>query len=953
MKTSRSIKTLLVLLLGCVAFAAETHAQERSVVFLPESPRIGLPSSKSHRPQKGIGRPKFAPPTKVQSHSTVLSEFANYKVTDFLLADQNEPFVAINPLDANNLVAGANDYRSDDVLWSYTSIDAGKTWLNQALPDNTRLATATDPSLAFDRSGNAYYASGTFDTFGIPYPPNEVSVFKSGDKGKTWATPTYPFRDTTLAGASVRSDKYFIAVDQNAASPFKDRVYVTWSEAQDLKTRIVSSFSQNGGATWSPRINATVLGDLTAPVPITAPNGHLFITYIDKSDARQIMVVRSADGGQTYSAPIKVSNYNDLGPVVPEGHIDRRPYIKDFIGVNSFPSIAIDHSTRHNGRIYISWAARDALDVSHIYVSISNDNGNSWSTPQPVEAYSSPTITDRFFNWIAVDQRSGDVGVAYYDSRLDSLNNRLVDIFFSHSRDGGNTYSSCRVSSESFDPHIGQASRIVDGIEFKFFGDYIGVAGQDSDWHAVWTDTRPGNDQEIYTARIRPYAPHGVDNFRVEETAEEFPTLRWEYDPQTTFGYSLTEFSFVLRRDDGEQFSITSDKRAYTDETVEGGKRYTYSVTVVSHAVESIERTTRFIPIRTRKPQDVEFITSKASSDGFSITMRIPDKNEVNRDLVGIDSLYVIIDGAIAEVLPLSDIYKGTEQTRTYSATPGQYHLLKATISTNIEGFRTFADTSVVYLWAGDAVEDYSNDFEQATNVFSPNAWGLTSVAPFTSSVINDSLPNVNYGADLNTWFMLPPVRINTLHRTLEFDHIALVSNIDAALVEISHNNGVTFQPAGQYTVESRPGSWGTALSNSQLVHERIYLQHLTDSSVIIRYRLIGSVGGMDGWFIDNINFTDLLTVAEQGSSRSSLYPNPLRANAPAHLSLDLEHPGRVRIMVIDVLGRTVASRDVLSHSSKLEMPIRLEQPGSFTVLIEYGVSNGLQVMRHKLIVIP
>lgn len=953
MKTTPSLKTLLVLLLSSFVSASELKAQERSIVFLPQLEQAGLPYSRSHRPPKGIGKPRFSPPPRVQSHTDVLSEFANYKVTDFLLADQNEPFVAINPLDPNNLVAGANDYRSDPVLWSYTSTDAGKTWLNQALPDKTRLATATDPSLAYDRSGNVYYADGAFDTFGIPYPPNEVAVFKSTNKGSSWQTPTYPYRDTTLAGASVRSDKYFIAVDQDPISPFKDRIYVTWSEAQDQKTRIVSSFSQNGGATWSPRANATGLADLTAPVPMTAPNGYLFITYIDKSDAKQIMVVRSTDGGQTFGAPVKVANYKDLGPVVPEGHIDRRPYIKDFIGVNSFPSIAIDHSTKANGRIYISWAARDGQDVPHIYVSFSDDNGSNWSAPSPAEAHASASVTDRFFNWIAVDKRNGDVGIVYYDSRLDSINNRLVDIYFSHSRDGGSSFTSRRVSSESFDPHIGQASRVVEGIEFKFFGDYIGVAVLDSNWHAVWTDTRPGNDQEIFTANIRPYAPLGVEHFRVDETAEELPTLRWDYEPQTTFGYPLTEFSFRLKRDDGEEVTIASDKREYTDASVEGGKRYTYTISVVSQGIESISRDTRFIPIRTRKPQDVVFVNSKALPDGFTLTMRIPDKNEVNRDLVGIDSLYVIIDGVLAEVVPLSDIYKGTEQTRTYTAGAIQYHQVKATISTNIEGFRTFADTTVVYLWSGDGVFDYANSFEFGTGVFSPNAWSVANVAAFGSNVINDSLPSVNYGADVNTWFLLPPILISATHRTLEYDHIALVAETDAALVEISLNNGVTFQPVAQYTVGSRPGSWGNSLANSQPVHERAYLQHLIDSTVIVRYRFVSSVGGMDGWFIDNIDFTDLATVKRAGEISTSLYPNPVRANASAQLTMALHQGGTVKITIVDILGRTVASRSLKMQSDKLEVPIAIELPGSYSIVIESGSGTARQFTRERLIVIP
>lgn len=923
------------------------------MVFLPDA--FDRPAASTfHRPRKGVGKPRFAAPQKSQSHTNGTSEFENTNVTNFLLADQNEPFVAINPLDPNNLVAGANDYRTEPALWAYTSLDNGRTWLNQELPRDTRLALATDPSLAFDRSGNVYYANGRFDVSGIPKPPNEVSVYESADKGLTWSEPTRPFHDTMqLGGAQVLADKYFIAVDHNTQSPFKDRIYVVWTEIQENGSRIVLSRSENGGTTWSPRVYISFAGNFTAPVPITAPNGDLYVTYIDKSSAKEILVARSSNGGLTFFPPVKVANYKDLGPVVPPGHVDERPYIKDFIGVNSFPSIAADHSAKFNGRIYVSWAGRDAADVPHIYVSISNDNGSTWSPPSAVEAYTSALVTDRFFNWIAVDKSNGDVGVVYYDSRLDSNNNHLVDIFFSHSTDGGASYRSRRVSTESFDPHISTTSRRAGDVTFVFFGDYIGVAPVNANWHAVWADTRPGNDQEIFTANIRPYAPHGVEDLTVEESGEEFATLHWTYEPETTFGYPLTDFQFKIARDDGAVTFQPSNIRTFEDQTVEWLNRYTYTVSVVSNNVESIGRRVRYIPVLGRKPQQIEFVASTASPDGFALTMRIPDKNEYNRDLEGLDSLYIIIDGTLTEVLPVSDNYKGTHQERIYSAPPGTYHNVRAVISTITEGFRTYSDTAAVWLWSGESILSYTNDFEQGPAVFSPYGWSTTSGAPFTSSVINDSLPNVNYGAGVDSWFLLPSLRVSEQTKALEFDHIALVSLLDIAIVEVSTNNGISFQPLGGYTVATRGENWGSSLSSSELVHERLILRKFIDSSIVVRFRLIGSVGGMDGWFIDNLAFTDFATVRREEASAFDIYPNPARINSPVMLSMDLPSTGEVKLSVTDVLGRTVLAKTIRAYSSKLELPMMIDQGGSYIVTVELEKGSGIRSWRHQLIVLP
>ncbi|HET6512292.1 MAG TPA: hypothetical protein VFH43_08875, partial [Candidatus Kapabacteria bacterium] len=568
-------------------------------------------------------------------------------------------------------------------------------------------------------------------------------------------------------------------------------------------------------------------------------------------------------------------------------------------------------------------------------------------------AYNSPIVTDRFFNWIAVDKTNGDVGIVYYDSRLDSIDNRLVDVFFSHSIDGGDSYRSRRISTASFDPHITTSDRVVENIVFKFFGDYIGVAPLNRHWHAVWTDTRVTPDQDIYTADIRPYRPHGVDNLTVEETGEEFATIRWSYDPQTTFGYPLANFQFKITRDDGAVTLHDANLREWEDQSVEWLKRYTYTVTVISDGEESIGRNVRFIPVLVRKPKQVDFTTSRASADGFSLTMRIPDKNEYNRDLEGLDSLYVLIDDQLVEVLPVSDIYKGTLQERFYTAGPGKYHLVKAVISTITEGFRTFSDTTVAWLWSGSPQEDYDNDFEGATNIFTTNAWSLTNLEPFTSKVLNDSLPNVNYTAGYNSWFMLPSIRIGDATKTVEFDHIALVAPVDVAIVEVSRDNGISFEPVGQFTVNTRDAHWNETLSQSQMYHELLSLHRYIDSTVNIRFRLVGSLGGMDGWFIDNIALTDALSVERLDGVISAFYPNPLRVGASARLSIELPRPGLVTVQVLDMIGRVVLKRSVLAHGKDFEIPLSLDQAGSYAVSVRYENGDGAEISRHRFVVIP
>jgi hypothetical protein len=80
--------------------------------------------------------------------------------------------------------------------------------------------------VAFDSQGHVYYAGLGFDRTA---PPNTVAVNKGTfDSGGnlTWSQPT--FINPTTAPSTI-NDKEWIAVDANPSSPFRDRVYVTWT----------------------------------------------------------------------------------------------------------------------------------------------------------------------------------------------------------------------------------------------------------------------------------------------------------------------------------------------------------------------------------------------------------------------------------------------------------------------------------------------------------------------------------------------------------------------------------------------------------------------------------------------------------------------------------------------------------------------------------------------------
>lgn len=331
-------------------------------------------------------------------------------------APQNETAIAVDPQRPLRVVAAANDYVTrtwsctvgttpcsalgDGYSGTYVSNDGGQTWccasndpnhLGTLIPGVEHLTggpydAGGDPSLAFDSQGNVYYAGLGFDRTA---PPNAITVNRGtfDASGQLhWSAPTFINATTS---PSIFNDKEWIAVDRNASSPFRDRVYVTWTRfvfnpqnGAYVQSPIAVAYSTDGGLTFSdPKsITGRVLYDQGSH-PTVGPDGTVYVfwdgaTRLATLDS--IYMVKSTDGGVTWSKPIAISPIVELVP--PRNTAFR---------VNSFPSGAV----APDGTVYATWASRScsngAFDFgcpATVLYSTSTDGGATWSSPTPAFA---------------------------------------------------------------------------------------------------------------------------------------------------------------------------------------------------------------------------------------------------------------------------------------------------------------------------------------------------------------------------------------------------------------------------------------------------------------------------------------------------------------------------------------------------------------------------------------
>ena len=449
-------------------------------------------------------------------------DYENLQInTDSTTWLQNEEQVAINPLATNHLVAVWRDFRFGyrRIGWGISS-DSGRTWNDQVLPQYF-YPWQSDPAITYNRNGDFYVIMVTFDEAG----EDGLFVVTSEDNGVTWTDSTF----VVNAYPDRFEDKELIACDRTA-SPGSGNLYVSWTpfygEPNTDSTHIMVACSYDSAESF--REPVIISDDIWVQwsVPAVGADGEVYVAWINYYGF--IKMDHSFDYGHTWGQDINVQPINFIS-----GEINGN------LMTFSFPAMDVDiFNTPWRGRIYMTYA-----DYSHsgndldIYLTISDDDGESWTTPRRLNDDLPGPIIDQFHPWVCVDT-SGVVTVVFYDRRHDQ-NNLLMDLYFTQSTDGGNTWSpNARITTVSSDPTAGSRAGLI--------GEYVGLASYDGLPHAVWTDTRNGN-QDVFTARLDSVPgsiaiTHNKPPIPSEINLGSYPN---PFNPATVLTYTLTEPSQV------------------------------------------------------------------------------------------------------------------------------------------------------------------------------------------------------------------------------------------------------------------------------------------------------------------------------------------------------------------------------------------------------------------------
>jgi hypothetical protein len=351
------------------------------------------------------------------------------------------------------------------VIWSDTrggncniyfsrSEDDGRTWLapNVRISDVPTGLEDYSPSMTIDETGILYTTWTRYQR------AKHIYFAKSSDRGNTWTSSVQV--DDNSNGVKKLP---IVCVDVSGD------IYVVWEDHRPYDdTDIYFARSTDGGETWTNpniRVNDDPSSYQHHPSMVIYSWEELYVVYQNRpDDDGHIYLVRSTDGGETWSQPHVQVDDGRLG-----NHL--------------LPNLVVSS----DGTIYATWSYWGG---DHILFAKSIDGGETWSRPSIQVDHVPGNYFWNDHSAITVDE-SGNVYVTW---EAWNYGDSYPDVFFGMSTDGGQTWTnpSVRVNDETLNTQ------------------YLPILAVDGHWNAyiAWTDSR-NDGGDIYFSRTVPVLAYG------------------------------------------------------------------------------------------------------------------------------------------------------------------------------------------------------------------------------------------------------------------------------------------------------------------------------------------------------------------------------------------------------------------------------------------------------------
>jgi hypothetical protein len=436
------------------------------------------------------------------------------------------------------------------------STDLGQTWGNYAkAPTGPNSAALGEPSVVWDPTTNRFYYAYDAVTntgAGIQF---HINLASSGGPFGFWNNPVNVTPASPLSPAVAHTPSTVI-------DPATGDIIITYTQSlADGTSQTVVTRSSDGGNTFSLPVPVSDVSHNDFSDVAPAPRDRVYITYnyFGDNNDNSFFVARSNDGGATWSAPVNAGTVPKTGtPGLCQGSTTRTVFGQ--VIPHDAPEIAVSPFNRN--RLFVTFPGHgQGGDEGDIFLTISNDGGQTWSPPETVGETSgtqfSPTVD------VTPD---GRVVVAYYDARqTEPAEVDWAAVFYNVF--SGRAFSQMTFTSEPFP--IWQMNPSFDTNYSNCFGlppGAINAAG--SGFFTAWTDGRDpgpagndGIDPNIYFAHTEGPLLATALTLQVSTTFTKVK-VTGEVVPRPLAGARVSVTLFV---NEGDGFDKVAKKRPTTD----------------------------------------------------------------------------------------------------------------------------------------------------------------------------------------------------------------------------------------------------------------------------------------------------------------------------------------------------------------------------------------------------
>ena len=375
------------------------------------------------------------------------------------------------------------------------------------------------------RLGAAYSTDGGASwNESLMRPPGAVADDFEGDPMSAFDRRT---GDTWIGGVSFYLGGSTYVARRRAGNNFFDTPVIVNDNPDLTYDKPLMTAGPGPGAPNTTRLYVTYseglqssgdLGSTWGPlVPLGIP--FLELAYQPRVDADGVLSIVSWDSGDTIwlrrsvDGGASVSPRQAVATRLDVWGLQDSTRVPGQFRAPSLPSLAI----APDGTLYVAYADTTSIVADNanldLYLTHSTDGGNTWSIPAVLNTDTNPP-GDQFAPWLEVDTE-GRLHVLFFDTRFtpqdDDSTFGLVDVSYAFSDDGGMSWHESRITETSFSSADAVWKGATNVPDYQFIGDYLGLTVLDSGDVVVVYPSASSGDLNVYSRRLE--TPIFVDGF--------------------------------------------------------------------------------------------------------------------------------------------------------------------------------------------------------------------------------------------------------------------------------------------------------------------------------------------------------------------------------------------------------------------------------------------------------